>query len=61
MNDLIFSIEHIISFVSHVMTLVPGDIILTGTPMGVGALEHGDDVEVEATGLGVLHNVVGRR
>ena len=61
MNDLIFSIEHIISFVSHVMTLMPGDIILTGTPMGVGALEHGDDVEVEATGLGVLHNVVGRR
>lgn len=58
MNDLIFPIEALISFVSHVMTLMPGDIILTGTPMGVGPLEVGDQVEVEATGLGVLKNVV---
>lgn len=57
-DDLIFDIPTVISFVSHVMTLLPGDVILTGTPMGVGPLEAGDEVEVEVSGVGVLRNRV---
>jgi 2-keto-4-pentenoate hydratase/2-oxohepta-3-ene-1,7-dioic acid hydratase in catechol pathway len=45
-------------FITAVMTLVPGDVILTGTPAGVGALEAGDVVEVEIEGIGVLRNDV---
>ena len=51
------------SFISHIMTLLPGDIITTGTPSGVGAMEPGDVVEIEVEGIGTLRNVVvaGRR
>ncbi|HEX3202394.1 MAG TPA: fumarylacetoacetate hydrolase family protein, partial [Actinomycetes bacterium] len=45
-------------FVSRVMTLLPGDVLLTGTPAGVGPLEAGDRVEVEVEGIGVLANPV---
>lgn len=48
----------LVSYVSHVMTLLPGDVILTGTPAGVGPLQAGDVVEVEVEGLGVLRNPV---
>jgi 2-keto-4-pentenoate hydratase/2-oxohepta-3-ene-1,7-dioic acid hydratase in catechol pathway len=56
--DMAYSIPAIISFISSVMTLVPGDLIATGTPAGVGPLASGDVVEVEVTGVGVLRNPV---
>lgn len=60
--DLIFDVATLVSFVSHHMTLVPGDVISTGTPSGVGNLAPGDVVEVEIEHIGVLRNrVVARR
>lgn len=56
--DLVFSPAELVSWVSWVMTLLPGDVILTGTPAGVGPLAAGDSVEVEVEGLGTLHNPV---
>ncbi len=55
---LIFSIPKLISFVSSVMTLYPGDIISTGSPAGSGELHHGDKVEVIGEGIGTLRNYV---
>ncbi len=55
-SDLIFKVEYLVSFISHVMTLEPGDVILTGTPAGVGPMQPGDEVEVEIEGVGVLKN-----
>ena len=57
-RDMVFSIPRLIAFISSVMTLEPGDVILTGTPAGVGPLHEGDIVEVEIAGLGVLRNPV---
>ncbi len=57
-ENLIFSVEKIVSFISQIMTLNPGDVIATGTPPGVGSLQVGDVVEVEIEGIGVLKNVV---
>jgi 2-keto-4-pentenoate hydratase/2-oxohepta-3-ene-1,7-dioic acid hydratase in catechol pathway len=57
-RDLIFGIPRLVSFVSGVMTLVPGDVIATGTPAGVGPIVAGDVVEIEVGGLGVLSNPV---
>lgn len=57
-SDMIFSIPVLIEYISHIMTLEPGDLILTGTPEGVGKLQHGDVVEVEIPGVGVLSNPV---
>jgi 2-keto-4-pentenoate hydratase/2-oxohepta-3-ene-1,7-dioic acid hydratase in catechol pathway len=57
-SQLIFTVEHLVWFVSHVMTLRPGDIISTGTPSGIGPLSAGDVVEVEVEGVGVLRNPV---
>lgn len=57
-SQMIFKIPDIIAFVSRNFTLMPGDIILTGTPSGVGPLSHGDVVEVEIEGIGVLKNHV---
>ncbi len=57
-GQMIFSIPRIIAFVSKNFTLMPGDIILTGTPAGVGPLSHGDKVEVEIEEIGVLRNTV---
>lgn len=59
-DDMIFDIATCISYISHIMTLEPGDVVLTGTPSGVGKLEHGDHVEVEIEGIGVLENTVSR-
>ncbi len=47
--------------VSEVVTLLPGDVVLTGTPAGVSTLAHGDRVEVDIEGIGVLANPVVRR
>src|SRR3954451_2554643 len=57
-DKLIFSCATIIEFISSIMTLDPGDVILTGTPAGVGPLNAGDRVEVEIEGIGVLANRV---
>jgi 2-keto-4-pentenoate hydratase/2-oxohepta-3-ene-1,7-dioic acid hydratase in catechol pathway len=64
-RDLIFDVPTLVSYVSHAMTLEPGDLILTGTPEGVGyfreprvSLSAGDEVEVEVEGIGVLRNPV---
>lgn len=58
LDDFIFDIPFVLSFISHVMTLHPGDVVLTGTPAGVGSLLAGDRVEVEIDGIGVLTNAV---
>jgi 2-keto-4-pentenoate hydratase/2-oxohepta-3-ene-1,7-dioic acid hydratase in catechol pathway len=55
---MIFKVNKIVSFISKIMTLFPGDIIATGTPSGVGQLEAGDIVEVEIEGIGILRNTV---
>ena len=57
-SDLVFGVADLISFISRVMTLLPGDVILTGTPSGVGPIVQGDRVEVEIEGIGVLLNPV---
>lgn len=57
-RDMAFSIRQLLVFASSVMTLQPGDLLLTGTPAGVGPLEDGDEVVVTIEGLGVLHNPV---
>jgi len=59
-SRLIFSPYELVSFVSHVMTLLPGDVIATGTPSGVGPMEVGDRVEVVIEGIGRLVNSVIR-
>ena len=56
--DMIFPVAEVIAFISHVMTLFPGDLITTGTPPGVGPLASGDEVEVEIAGIGVLRHSV---
>lgn len=57
-RDMIFKCDFIIEFITSVMTLCPGDVILTGTPAGVGPLNSGDVVEVEIEGIGTLRNHV---
>ena len=56
--DMIFPVAEVIAFISHVMTLYPGDLITTGTPPGVGSLVPGDAVEIEIGGIGVLRHGV---
>ena len=55
---LIHKVEKIVAHVSEAMTLLPGDIILTGTPAGIGAIESGQTVEVSIEGIGTLTNHV---
>ncbi len=57
-KNMIFPVSEIVSFVSQVMTLLPGDIIATGTPPGVGPMSPGDEVVVEISGIGRLVNRV---
>jgi 2-keto-4-pentenoate hydratase/2-oxohepta-3-ene-1,7-dioic acid hydratase in catechol pathway len=56
--DMIFPCAFLVEYITAIMTLVPGDLILTGTPAGVGPLASGDRVEVEIEGIGVLANAV---
>ncbi len=56
--QLIFPVDHLIWFVSSVMTLLPGDIIATGTPSGIGPLKAGDTVTIRIEGVGELTNTV---
>jgi 2-keto-4-pentenoate hydratase/2-oxohepta-3-ene-1,7-dioic acid hydratase in catechol pathway len=57
-SQMVFSCSVLVEFITSVMTLEPGDIILTGTPSGVGPLNAGDTVEVEIQGIGTLRNHV---
>jgi 2-keto-4-pentenoate hydratase/2-oxohepta-3-ene-1,7-dioic acid hydratase in catechol pathway len=57
-REMLFSVPQLIAFISSVMTLEPGDVILTGTPAGVGSLVAGDTVQVEIEGVGKLINQV---
>ncbi|TDX50941.1 fumarylacetoacetate hydrolase family protein [Orenia marismortui] len=57
-KQMIFEIEYLVSFISQVMTLNPGDIIATGTPPGVGSVEVGDDLEVKIEGIGSLKSQI---
>ena len=57
-SAMAFDIPMLLSYISHVMTLEPGDLVLTGTPSGVGKLEAGDEVEVEVVGLSRVRNPV---
>ncbi|MFN3930013.1 MAG: fumarylacetoacetate hydrolase family protein [Thermoflexus sp.] len=57
-REMVFPVPKLIAYISSVMTLEPGDVILTGTPAGVGPLRPGDWVEVEIEGIGVLRNPV---
>ncbi len=56
--NLIFDPYYLVSFISHVMTLLPGDIISTGTPSGVGPMKPGDEIEIRIKGIGSLVNRV---
>src|SRR6185503_1093843 len=56
--DMAFSVPFLIRYISNIMTLLPGDLIVTGTPAGVSQLNAGDTVEVEIDGIGVLQNSV---
>ena len=57
-SDMAFSVDFLIMYISRIMTLNPGDLIATGTPAGVSRIKHGDIVEVEVEGIGVLRNAV---
>lgn len=57
-SAMAFDIPTLVSYISHVMTLEPGDLVLTGSPAGVGKLEPGDEVEVEVVGLSRVRNPV---
>ncbi len=59
--DMIFDVPALVSYVSSVMTLLPGDVILTGTPEGVGPMQVGDEVEISIAGLGSLTNRIAQR
>jgi 2-keto-4-pentenoate hydratase/2-oxohepta-3-ene-1,7-dioic acid hydratase in catechol pathway len=61
LSDMVFDVPFIIEFVTKVMTLWPGDVILTGTPSGIGPMSAGGEVEVAVQGLGSLKNRVSNR
>ena len=56
-HDMLFTVPQMVAFISSIMTLLPGDVILAGTPAGVGQLADGDVVEIEIEGIGVLKNI----
>jgi 2-keto-4-pentenoate hydratase/2-oxohepta-3-ene-1,7-dioic acid hydratase in catechol pathway len=60
-TDMTFSVSFLLRYISRIMTLFPGDLIATGTPAGVSRLKHGDIVEVEVDGVGVLRNVISEK
>jgi 2-keto-4-pentenoate hydratase/2-oxohepta-3-ene-1,7-dioic acid hydratase in catechol pathway len=57
-RDFIFSLDFMLRYIAQVMTLVPGDLIATGTPKGVGPLAGGEMIEVSVEGVGTLRNSV---
>ena len=61
-EEMLFSPDLLLAYISDIMTLEPGDLVMTGTPSGVGPLVDRDQVEIEITGIGVLrHGVAGKR
>lgn len=60
-EEMVFSPDQLVSYISQVMTLLPGDVVLTGTPAGIGPLQIGDRVRVEIEGIGYLTNTVVQR
>ena len=59
-SDLLFSVAQLIEYLSHAITLLPGDVILNGTPSGVGPVVPGDRVEISVEGVGTLSNAIER-
>jgi 2-keto-4-pentenoate hydratase/2-oxohepta-3-ene-1,7-dioic acid hydratase in catechol pathway len=59
-SQLIFPVSYLVSFISRIMTLAPGDLIITGTPAGIGSMRPGDEIEVRIEGLGSLKNTVAK-
>jgi len=59
-SDMVFTIPVLLAYISRVMTLEPGDLVLTGTPSGVGTLAPGDEVEVEVPGFSRIRNPVNK-
>ncbi len=57
-SNMVFGVRRLVAFISEVMTLLPGDVIATGTPAGVGPMRPGDGVEVRVEGIGTLQNRV---
>jgi len=57
---LIFSIEEVVSYISRYVTLIPGDVIYTGTPGNTKAMAPGDVIEIEVEGVGTLRNRIAR-
>jgi len=57
-SQFIFKVPELVAFISRVMTLEPGDLIITGTPSGIGPMQPGDEVEVRIEGIGSLKNIV---
>lgn len=55
-QEMVFSPTELVSYISHIMTLLPGDVVLTGTPAGVGAVKIGDRLRIEIEGIGQLEN-----
>lgn len=58
LNEMVFSTEMLLSYISEIMTLVPGDVILTGTPQGIGPMAISDRVRIEIEGIGCLENQI---
>jgi 2-keto-4-pentenoate hydratase/2-oxohepta-3-ene-1,7-dioic acid hydratase in catechol pathway len=57
-SEMVFSPEFLVSYISGIMTLLPGDIVLTGTPEGIGPMQKGDRVRIEIEGIGMLENSI---
>ena len=60
-SEMIFKVDYIVSFVSQIMTLLPGDVISTGTPEGISSMQPGDTIEITVQGIGTLINKVKGR
>jgi 2-keto-4-pentenoate hydratase/2-oxohepta-3-ene-1,7-dioic acid hydratase in catechol pathway len=59
-RDMLFNVRQLIAYISSIMTIEPGDVLMTGTPAGVGLLQAGDLVQITVEGLGTLQNPVTR-
>ncbi len=59
-REMVFNIPQLVVYISSIMTLNPGDLILSGTPAGVGKLEDGDTIEIEIEGIGILKNIAAK-
>jgi len=60
-DEMVFGPDRLVSYISQVMTLLPGDVVLTGTPAGVGPMQVGDRIRIEIEGIGYLENTVVAR